>query len=226
MNGRACPSGLADPVRFDLRTMAAPDAYKILGGSVTPRPIAWVTSQSAAGLRNAAPYSFFNVMGHAPPTLALGLLGRPDGGYKDTAANILETGEFVVNLVTEADAPAMNLTCIDAPPDVDELTLAGLATLPSEAVTPPRIASAPVSFECRILHAIETGPSQTIVIGEVLVAHVADAHILDRVRLHIDATSMRLVARMHGAGWYTRSTDLFRLERPRYGTVSENGSNE
>lgn len=196
--------------------MAAPDAYKILGSSVTPRPIAWVTSQSASGVRNAAPYSFFNVMGHAPPTIALGLLASADGCYKDTAANILSTGEFVVNLVTEADAPAMNVTCIDAPPEVDELVLADIATLPSETVTPPRIASAPVSFECRMLHGIETGPRQTVVIGHVLVAHVADAHIIDHDRLHIDTPSMRLVARMHGAGWYSRSTDLFQLERPSY----------
>ncbi len=204
--------------------MAAGDVYKILGGSVTPRPIAWVTSQSAAGIRNAAPYSFFNVMGHAPPTIALGLLGLPDGGYKDTAANILETGEFVINLVTEADAEAMNLTCIDAPPEVDELTLAGIATAPSQTIAPPRITSSPVSFECRMLHAIKTGPAQTIVIGEVLFAHIADAHILDRDRLHIDAPSMHLIGRMHGAGWYTRSTDLFQLERPSYRTWSERGT--
>lgn len=203
-------------MRFDLRDMAAPDAYKILGGCVTPRPIAWVTTLSASGVRNAAPYSFFNVMGHAPPTIALGLLALPDGGYKDTAANILDTGEFVVNLVTEADAPAMNLTCIDAPPGVDELTLANVETAPSDAVAPPRIASAPVSFECRKLHAIETGARQTIVIGAVLVAHIADTFILDSERLYIDAPAMRLVARMHGAGWYTRSTDLFQLDRPHY----------
>ena len=208
-------------MRFDLRELAAGDAYKILGGCVTPRPIAWVTSQSGAGVRNAAPYSFFNVMGHAPPTIALGLLAASDGGYKDTAANILETGEFVVNLVTEADAPAMNLTCIDAPPDVDELRLAGIVTAPSDAVAPPRIATAPVSFECQKLHAIETGSRQTIVIGAVLVAHVAEAFILDQSRLYIDAPAMRLVARMHGAGWYARSTDLFQMDRPIYKASEE-----
>lgn len=203
-------------MQFDLRQMAPPDCYKILGGSVTPRPIAWVTTQSAAGVRNAAPYSFFNVMGHEPPTVALGLLGAVGGGFKDTGANILETGEFVINLVAEADAAAMNLTCMDAPPDVDELDCAGIKTAPSVAIMPPRIASAPVSFECRLLKKFPTGASQIIVIGEVLVAHIADAFLLDADRLHIDAPAMRLVARMHGAGWYTRSTDLFQLERPTY----------
>jgi flavin reductase (DIM6/NTAB) family NADH-FMN oxidoreductase RutF len=203
-------------MQFDLRQMAPPDCYKILGGSVTPRPIAWVTTQSAAGVRNAAPYSFFNVMGHEPPTVALGLLGAAGGGFKDTAANILETGEFVINLVAEADAAAMNLTCMDAPPEVDELDCAGITTAPSLAITPPRIASAPVSFECRLLEEVHTGASQVVVIGEVLVAHIADVFLLDAERLHIDAPAMRLVARMHGAGWYTRSTDLFQLERPTY----------
>jgi len=216
MSARAQRWAGVDWMRFDLRTMASGDAYKILGGCITPRPIAWVTSQSAVGIRNAAPYSFFNVMGHAPPTIALGLLAAADGGYKDTAANILEMGEFVVNLVTESDAAAMNLTCVDAPPGVDELQLARIVTVPSEMIAPLRIASAPVSFECRMLHLIETGDRQTVVIGEVLVAHIADTYILDHERLYIDAPAMNLVARMHGAGWYTRSTDLFQLDRPDY----------
>ena len=92
---------------------------------MTPRPIAWVTTLSEDGVINAAPYSFFNVLGHEPPTLALGLLAGK-GRFKDTATNILATGEFVVNLVSEANAEAMNVTCIDAPPDIDELALAGL----------------------------------------------------------------------------------------------------
>lgn len=203
-------------MHFDLRAMAPADCYKILGGSVTPRPIAWVTTQSATGIRNAAPYSFFNVMGHEPPTIALGLLGSDEGGFKDTAANILQTGEFVINLVTETDVHAMNLTCMDAPSEVDELACAGVATTPSVVVAPPRIVSAPVSFECRLLQKVQTGAAQIVVIGEVLVAHIADAFLLDAKRLHIDAPSMELVARMHGAGWYTRSTDLFQLERPTY----------
>src|SRR3546814_7374393 len=83
--------------------------------SITPRPIAWITSQSASGVRNAAPFSFFNMMGADPPLVAIGLMNRPGGGDKDSAANILETGEFVVNLVAEDDADAMSFTCIDAP---------------------------------------------------------------------------------------------------------------
>ena len=203
-------------MEFDLRLMAKPDRYKIMGSSITPRPIAWITSLSAAGERNCAPYSFFNMMGDNPPTIALGLLAGTGGGFKDTATNIRETGEFVVNLVCEAQAEAMNLTCMDAPPGLDELTAAGLDTLPSTAVAPPRVAGAPVSFECRTLHLLETGPGQSVVIGEVLVAHIGDAFILDPERHHLDTLAMKLIARMHGSGWYARSTDLFQMARPTY----------
>ena len=200
-------------MELDLRSLSAPECYKVLTGAVTPRPIAWVTTVADDGVRNAAPYSFFNVMGHEPPTVALGLLGR-EGRLKDTAANILSTGEFVVNLVAEADAGAMNQTCVDAPAGVDEIELVGLRVEPSTVVAPPRIASSPVSFECRTLHALRTSESQTVVIGEVLVAHVADAFILDRSRLHLDTPAMGVIDRMHGAGWYARPTDLFQLDRP------------
>jgi len=147
-----------------------------------------------------------------PPLVVIGLMRQPDGTHKDTSANILETGEFVVNLVCHADAEAMNATCIDAPPEFDEIARAGLSTAASTVIAPPRIATAPVCMECRLYHQVEAGLS-TIVLGEVLQFHIQDRFI-DAKRLHIDAVSMDLVARMHGAGWYTRSTDLFQLERP------------
>ena len=141
-------------MEFDLRALEVAKRYKLLASSITPRPIAWVTSRSADGIHNAAPYSFFNMMGSDPPTVVLGLMLRPEGGLKDSAVNITTTGEFVINLVCEADAEAMNLTCIDAPPEVDECALAGLELLPSRLVGPPRIASAPVSLECRVLETV------------------------------------------------------------------------
>ena len=142
--------------------------------TVTPRPIAWVTTLSEDGVVNAAPYSFFNVLGHEPPTLRSGC--SPDQGrFKDTATNILATGEFVVNLVSEGNAAAMNVTCIDAPPEIDELALAGPHAAPSHKIRPPRIAESPVSFECKVLSSLVTGPRQTAVIGRVVCAHVEDA---------------------------------------------------
>lgn len=201
-------------MNFDFSAMAAADRYKLMTAAITPRPIAWLTTRSASGINNAAPYSFFNMMGSDPPLVAIGLMRRPDGSRKDSAANILETREFVVNLVGEGDAGAMNFTCIDAPPDFDEMAHAGIETLPSLSVTPPRIASAPVSMECRLLEQVEAG-STTVVLGEVRHFHIRD-DLIDGERLYVDTLAMQLVARMHGAGWYTRSTDLFQLARPTY----------
>ena len=202
-------------MRFDLRQMGSEQRYKILSSTVTPRPIAWITSRSADGIRNCAPYSFFNVMGSSPPTLAIGLLPNKTG-LKDSARNILAMREFVVHLVSESMAPAMNITCMDAPPEVDEITCAGLATVPADVVSCDLICGVPAAFECRILHAIETGPDQVVVIGEVLVVHIADEFVQNEARLHFDTPAMKLVARMHGSGWYARSTDLFQMQRPTY----------
>lgn len=201
-------------MEFDFSKVGTADRYKLMGSSITPRPIAWITTISAGGVRNAAPFSFFNMMGAEPPLLAVGMMRRADGSHKDSAANILETREFVVNLVSEADSAAMNLTCIDGPPGFDELAAAGLATLPSSAIAAPRIATAPVAMECRLHEAVEAGTT-TIAIGEVLRFHIDDAFI-DAERMHVDTLAMNLVARVHGAGWYARTTDLFQMNRPRF----------
>ena len=210
---------------FDMEQLAADSRYKILTATVTPRPIAWVTTVSENGVVNAAPFSFFNVMGHEPPTVALGLLAG-EGRFKDTATNILETGEFVVNLVSEANAKAMNVTCIDAPPDIDELVLAGLTPVASRAIRPPRIAQSPVSFECRVLTSLVTGPRQTAVIGRVIGAHIDASAVQDSERCHIDTQALGLIARMHGRGWYARCTDLFQLDRPSWAQWQQNSAEE
>jgi flavin reductase (DIM6/NTAB) family NADH-FMN oxidoreductase RutF len=199
-------------MHFDFSQVSATDRYRLMASAITPRPIAWVTSQSASGARNAAPYSFFNMMGANPPIVVIGMMRRADGTHKDSAANVLATGEFVVNLVSEADAPAMNLTCIDAPPGIDEIALADLATTPSLAIAPPRIASAPVAMECRVYQTEEIGTT-TLVIGQVLHFHVQD-RFYDPASRRIDTPAMHLVGRVHGSGFYARGTDLFELQRP------------
>ena len=199
-------------MHFDFADVSAIDRYRLMASAITPRPIAWVTSQSATGARNAAPYSFFNMMGANPPIVVIGMMRQADGTHKDSAANVIETGEFVVNLVGEADAQAMNLTCIDAPPGVDEIALARLATAPSLGVAPPRIASAPVAMECRVDQSLEIGRN-TLVIGQVLHFHIHDRFYNPATR-RIDTPAMHLVGRVHGAGFYARGTDLFELQRP------------
>lgn len=203
-------------MRFDLRDLPPATRYKIMAATVTPRPIAWVTSVSAGGVRNAAPFSFFNMVGDDPPLLALGIMHRPDGRLKDTTANILATGEFTVNLVAEEDAQRMNRCSADAPPEVDELAYAGIETTPASLIGAPLIASAPASFECRRHLVIETGPRQTLILGEVLAAHIADRFILDADNHHIDTPAMKLIGRTHGRGWYVRNGQTLQMDRPPY----------
>lgn len=202
-------------MRFDLDEVDTQNAYKLLAATVIPRPIAWVVTQDGEGTVNAAPFSFFNVMGSAPPTVALGILADPERGFKDTARNILDTGEFVVNLVPERLVGAMNVTAVDAPRGVDELALANLATSPSSRVKPPRIAESPVSFECVLLSSVQTGPGQLVAIGQVLVVHIDDDYLLDAERAHVDTPKLDLVGRSYGSD-YVRSRDTFSLARPKW----------
>lgn len=203
-------------MRFDLNPDTPQISYKLLTGTVTPRPIAWITTKSPDGVVNAAPYSFFNAMGHTPPTVAIGILGDDKKGWKDTARNILDTSQFVINLVPEALAEAMNITCIDAPADVSELDIAELTERPARHVTPPLIAEAPVSFECKTYSVVSTSAFQAIVIGQVLAVHIDDAFVLDADKAYIDTPKLNLVGRMHGSGWYARTTDRFQMDRPDY----------
>lgn len=199
-------------MNFLMSELPVQERYKLLASSVTPRPIAWVTTTSVMGAANAAPYSFFNVMGADPPLIVLGLMRRPDGSFKDTCANIVETGEFVVNLVSTNDLDAMNFTSIDAPPEHEELAMGGIETIASHMVAPPRIASAPVSMECRLFKRIDASAATTVVLGEVIVFHIKDRFI-DEAK-HIDTPALDLVARMHGRGWYARRPDMVHLDRP------------
>lgn len=202
-------------MQFDMRTLPLLTRYKIINSTVTPRPIAWVTTVSEGGHTNAAPYSFFNAVGDEPPLLVLGLLKDPNGEPKDTATNIARTGEFVVNLVCEDDAEKMNLCSVNAPRGVSEAVYANLELAPSAAIAPPRIATSPVSFECRKHTALDIG-RQTVVLGEILVAHIADRFVSDVDKLYLDTPAMKLIGRTHGAGWYLRTSDQFKMERPKY----------
>lgn len=198
---------------FDLSTLGEGIAYKLMTATVTPRPIAWVVSQDATGGINAAPFSFFNLLGDKPPTLVLGLTSKADGRLKHTARNILETRDFVVNLVPASLLDAMNLTAIDAPDGISELSLAGLTPAASSQIAPPRIAESPVAFECRLAHSIETGPGQYALIATILAMHIEDSVILDAARGHIDAPALDLIARSFGAE-YLRPGERLQRDRP------------
>lgn len=207
-------------MHWDMDKVAEPIAYKLLAATVMPRPIAWVVTENRAGQRNAAPFSFFNVMGTEPPVLAIAIQSQADKGFKDTATNIFETAEFVVNLVPEAMVRAMNITAVDAPAGVDELGLAGLQTIASQKVKPPRIAGSPVAFECRMLSSVVTGPHQVIVIGQVVSTFIEDRFVLNPERAYIDTPALNLVARSYGST-YVRAQDTFELARPLWAEFSK-----
>ncbi len=201
-------------MEFDFNRLQAAERYELLLGTVVPRPIALITTLDADGKLNAAPYSLFNVMGHEPPIVAVSVLPHPERRLKDTGQNILATDEFVVNLVSEELAEAMNVTCIDAPAGFDEAKLAQLETAPSKAVKPPRIAASPVAYECRLLTSLSFGPHQAIIIARVVHGHVADEFVIDAARGLVDTPKLKLIGAMHGARWYARLSDRFDMERP------------
>lgn len=198
---------------FDFDRLAAQDRYKLLVSTVLPRPIAWVVTQDLHGRLNAAPYSFFNVFGQDPATVVIGIGGRKPGDAKDTGNNIRETNQFVVNLVSYDTAEAMNITAIEFGPEVNEIAEAGLTTLASVKVKPPRIAESPVALECERMMIIDLNTDRSLVVGRVLAMHVRDDCVLNPERCYIDTPKLDLVGRMHGGGWYARTTERFDMPR-------------
>ena len=198
---------------FDFADMAKHERYKLLISTVTPRPIAWVVSQDRNGALNAAPFSFFNVFCVDPPVVGIGIGSHEPGRPKDTRVNIRETGQFVVNLVSEDNAEAMNVTTIDFDYGINELAESGLTTAPSKHVKPPRITESPVAMECEMLQIIDLGPETGLLLGRILAMHVRDEAVLDARKHYIDTPNLKLIGRMHGYDWYARTSDLFRMPR-------------
>ncbi len=189
--------------------------YKILTGAVLPRPIGWISSINEAGQANLAPFSFFNVVCANPPTvLFCPMYSSARQSKKNTLHNVASTGEFVVNIVTEALANAMNLTSGEYPDEVSEFDVAGVTPTASVAVKPPRVAESPIHFECRVQQIIEIGSgagSGAVVIGQVVHLHVDDAVLLGEDK--IDLSKLQPIGRLAGTA-YTRVTDVFDLVRP------------
>ncbi len=198
---------------FEMDKLSAVNAYKLLVSTVVPRPIAWVSTRDLDGRINAAPFSFFNAMSGQPPIICFGIGGRAPGDAKDTGNIIRRTGDFVVNLVDNARAEAMNITAIEFGPEVDEFKEAGLTELASVKVRAPRIAESPVSMECERLVIVEVGVDRAVVMGKVVAMHIRDDCVLDAEKCYVDTPKLDLIGRMHGRGWYARTTDRFDLPR-------------
>ena len=181
---------------------------------VGPRPIGWISTRSASGAVNLAPYSFFNAFNYTPP-----IVGFASIGYKDTVRNAEQTGEFVWNLVTRPLAEAMNQTCANVPPEVDEFTLAGLTPAPSRVIAVPRVLESPVSFECRCTQIVQLQGANGeqvptwLVLGEVVAVHIAQALLKDGI---YDTAAAGHVLRGGGPADYfsVGPEQLFRMRRP------------
>jgi flavin reductase (DIM6/NTAB) family NADH-FMN oxidoreductase RutF len=193
--------------------------YKLMTGMIVPRPVALISTISREGVANLAPFSFFCGVGSAPPTVLFCpslRAGATDGTVepKDTLRNVEETGEFVINVVSEAIAAAANASSAEVPPQVDEFVLSGLTPITSVAVRPPRVAESPAQMECKLLQIIYTGHalgSGVIVLGEVLRFHLREDLIED---FRVDPAGLDAVGRMAGNTW-VRTRDRFELIRPK-----------
>ncbi len=217
------PEDILDGMIVSPSDLPHSELYSILLNSVAPRPIAWVSTISASGKINLAPFSFFNAVCVDPPLLAFAPgLRQPKqpqadhGEAKDTLRNIRETKEFVVNIVTYELAEAMNLTSGEYDESVNEFEVAKLTPAPSQIVRPPRVAESPVSFECKLHQILDFSPRPTsgsLVIGQIVSVHMNDAHIKEG---RLDRNSLDLIGRMGGIQ-YTRTTQRFEMVRPKVG---------
>ena len=193
----------------DFARLTEHQRYKLMASLIVPRPIALVTTLSETGVVNAAPFSMFNMLGEDPPILMLSINRLQDGRLKDTAANIARAKEFVVHLSDEAMAEQMHRCGDRLPPDVSELAAVGLTTLPCNAVRPPRIAQAPVAFECTLWETLETA-SRQIFIGQVRWLHARD-DLIDTETWRVRLQHYFPVARF-GASFYVTTRDRFSME--------------
>lgn len=180
---------------LDAATMDTATAYRLLVGAVVPRPVAWITTRGRDGLVNAAPFSSYNYVAHSPPMVAVNI-GTRDGQLKDTARNIVETGQFVVNVATLETMDLMHGCSADYPSETSEIDVLGIQLLPSERIAVPRVAVSPIQMECRLERAITLGRGlNTLYIGEVLLFHLSRTVFDGR---YVDSVKMRPIARLGG----------------------------
>lgn len=180
---------------LDATTMDTATAYRLLVGAVVPRPVAWITTRSKDGVVNAAPFSSYNYVAHSPPMVAVNI-GSRDGQLKDTARNIVETGEFVVNVATFDAMDLMHGCSAEYPSETSEIDALGIELLPGERIAVPRVAVSPIQMECRLERAITLGRGlNTLYIGEVLLFHLSSTVFDGR---YVDSVKMRPISRLGG----------------------------
>lgn len=205
---------------FDCNTLTAAELYPLLAGTIVPRPIAWVSTLNENGQSNLAPFSFFQLVCDAPPTLMLSVNRKAGGGQKDTARNIAATGQLVVHLVSPGDLALMNATAGDYAPDVSEIEALQIATVPALKVQPPRLAHSLVSFECECVSVSAypfDAPACDLILAKVLCLHIDDSLLNSEGRIRHEQIDW--LARL-GGQWYCHSQhdDNLTLARPNQAT--------
>ena len=196
-------------MEIDFSQLSAHQRYKLMASLIVPRPIALVTTLGAGGVANAAPFSMFNMLGEDPPIVMLSINRLQDGRLKDTAANILARGEFVVHLCDEPMAARMHACGEALPPEVSELARVGFHAVPAQTVAPPRIAEAPVAFECVLHETLETA-SRLIFIGRVQWLSAREG-LVDRETWRVRLQDYHPVGRF-GASFYVSTRDRFAID--------------
>jgi flavin reductase (DIM6/NTAB) family NADH-FMN oxidoreductase RutF len=200
-------------MKFDIENTEPSVLYKLLTGTIVPRPIAWVSTQDKKGHNNLAPFSYFNAVGEDPPHLMFSTV-RTGNKNKDTLNNVLQTKEFVVNLVTESLVEQMNITADSVAPEIDEFALAGLTPIASEKVKPMRVKESEVQFECQLVHHYflegHKNGGACVLIGKILLIHIEDTLLIEKFRINLE--SYKPVARLAGSN-YAKLGEIFRVKR-------------
>ena len=201
-------------MKIDPAHTSQKDVYKILTGSVIPRPIGWISSISKDGILNLAPFSFFNAVGEDPPHVMFSTV-RSGNINKDTLNNVLETKQFVVNMATEELVEAMNASSVNLPPEGNEFEYAGLTPIASDLISPPRVKESPISFECELVHHYSLEGHKdggaTIMIGRIVMFHVDESVLLPDYK--INQETYRPIARLAGYN-YAKLGEIFSIKRP------------
>jgi flavin reductase (DIM6/NTAB) family NADH-FMN oxidoreductase RutF len=198
---------------FDPNQLEPSAVYKLMTGSIIPRPIGWIATVSEDGINNLAPFSYFNAVGEDPPHVMFSV-NRANHTNKDTLNNVLATKQFVVNMVTESTVEQMNTTAQAVPATVDEFELAGVTPIPSEKVKPMRVKESPVQFECELVHHYfledHKNGGSCIIIGRIVMMHFDDNVLLDNYKINLE--TYKPVARLAGAN-YAKLGELFSIKR-------------
>jgi flavin reductase (DIM6/NTAB) family NADH-FMN oxidoreductase RutF len=200
-------------MQFDPNELEHTAVYKLLTGSIIPRPIGWISSISENGINNLAPFSYFNAVGDDPPHVMFST-GRGNNTNKDTLNNVLATKQFVVNMVTEELTEQMNSTAQAVHSDIDEFELAGVTPIPSLKIKPMRVKESPITFECELVHHYfledHKNGGACVIIGRIVMMHIADDALLDNYKINLE--NYKPVSRLAGSG-YAKMGEIFSVKR-------------